>query len=267
MSILRRIGAIAAFGIPLHVYGASYTCASFDYPPLVQKEAERPAGLAVEIVESVFRNMGHSLSIKMYPVARSLEMAKAGLADCIFAVSRSDEYAPFLEYTSQSIVPQVVYFYARKGSVATFNGDISSIKRFRIGVARKLHYGPRFEQVRSDLILDEAPTIESNFKKLLAGRVDLVPSNWLTASSALSSAPLCKSAKKIIRVPIPVESFPTYIAFSKSKNLASLRRQFDQTLAQFLISPQYRELVSKYGMDGSPQPDARTAHMGSCMSK
>lgn len=58
--------------IPFYAAGASYTCVSFEYPPLIQEGGNGQVdGLAVEIVTSVFKQMGHELKVKLYPWGRS----------------------------------------------------------------------------------------------------------------------------------------------------------------------------------------------------
>jgi polar amino acid transport system substrate-binding protein len=254
MLIRRPIWFLILASLPFSAYGDSYHCVSFDYPPLVQIGANKPGGFAVSVVERVFNQMGHTVKIEVYPWARSLEMARTGNADCIFTILWSQERSLFLDYSNQSIVPQIVYFYARKGSNVSFNGDLYSLRDLRIGTAHKINYGPRFESARAALTLDEAPTIELNFKKLAAGRVDLVPSNWYTAASTLAQPSLRRQADKIVRLAMPIESMPTFVAFPKSEKSALLRDHFDGELKKFIGSPEYGQLVARYKLETAPAP-------------
>lgn len=259
MAAIRIVALLAAACFACHARAESYTCVSYHSPPLAHMQGQRPSGFAVEVVTRVFQRLGHTLEIEFYPWKRALEMAKAGLADCVFTISKSREYDQAFDYAAQSIVPQVVYFYARRGSRASFNGDIESIRQFRIGVASSFSYGPRFEAVRPGLQLDEASSVTSSLIKLAVGRVDLVPSNWYTASYALGSSAMRGYAEKIVMVPVPVESVPTFIAFPKSRKLAALRSAFNAELKAFVASAQYARLLSQYGLDHSPQqPEAGT---------
>lgn len=254
-AVIRHIAFLFLAALPFGAHCESFNCVSFDYPPLVRiVEGRKPEGFAVDIVERIFQRMGHSVTVHVYPWARSLELARLGRADCIFTILWSKERAEFLDYSNQSIVPQVVYFYARKGAEFSFNGDLSSLKDLRIGTASKINYGPRFEQARPLLKLDEAPTIELNFKKLAAGRVDLVPSNWYTATSTLALPSLQRYAHAIIRLPMPIESMPTFVAFPKSPKSIGLRDHFDTELKKFLASAEYAQLVSAYKLEMPPAP-------------
>lgn len=154
----------------------------------------------------------------------------------------------------ESVVPQVVYFFARKDSSARFNGDFGSIRGLRIGTTFKAHYGARFEAARPQLIVDEALTLARSFLKLVAGRIDLVPTDPYAAAAILALPSLRRYADRIVKLAIPSESVPMYVAFSKVRNLTRLRDEFDATLRRFVSSQDYRDLLSRYGMNMQPVP-------------
>ncbi len=225
----------------------SYSCVSFDYPPLVSQQAgQPPAGFAVELTGRLFERLGHSMTVQLYPWARALEMVKSGAADCVFTIFRTPERAEFLDFGMESMIEQEIFFYTRADSTISFNGNLDSMRHLRIGTAHKINYGPRFEAMRTFLTLDEAPTIEHNFKKLLAGHIDVAVSNATTAASVVLSPSLRAQADKLRRLPVPVDSVPTYIAFSKLRKLDGLRQQLDAELRRFRHSPDYARLVQKY---------------------
>lgn len=262
--LLPRFALSALCLLPLQARSETYTCVTHPYPPLVIPHGAQSPGLAVEVVEKVFRQMGHSLRTEILPPARAYATMKAGQADCIFILFAAGEQEDFLDFATNSIAPQVFYFYARKNAIANFNGDLASVRAFRIGTARKIDYGPRFESARSSLMIDEAPTIEQSLLKLAAGRVDLVPGNADTMASILSSPALRKHAEGIVILPTPIESAPTYIAFSKSPRLAKLREEFDVVLKTFVASHEYSLLLERYGMNRAPQPVVAINHVSGC---
>jgi polar amino acid transport system substrate-binding protein len=233
-------------------FGETLTCVSYHSPPLIENSVSGISGLAVDVVRKVFQQMGYTLETKVLPLARALESVRTGTADCAFTLPNAKEYAAFLDFSMESIVPQVVYFYARKDSSAIFNGDFESIRGQRIGTAFKIHYGPRFEAARPRLTVDEALTLEQAFLKLAAGRVDLVPTDSHIATAIMASPSLRKYADRIVKLPTPSESVPTYVAFSRVRNLTSLRDAFDNALRGFIASQEYRILLSRYGMNVRP---------------
>lgn len=245
-----HLALLALAALPLAVRGETYTCVSFEYPPLITKGTDGQAeGLAVDIVSHVLRKLGHSVHIELYPWGRALALAKQGGADCIFTLYHAPERDQVLDYSNEAIIPQIIYLYARKGVTVSFDGELESIKGFHVGTAHKINYGPKFEEARSRLVIDEASTIEQNFRKLAMGRVDLVPSNLYTAVSTLASPMLREYADRIVRLPTPVETVLSYIAFPKSKKLTALRDSFDAEFRRFAASGEYRRLLEQYKLE------------------
>lgn len=243
---------LAAASLP--VDAATLHCVSFEYPPLIHQTADRPAeGLAVDIVSAVFAQIGHTMQLDLYPWARSLALAYQGNADCIFTLYHSAEREQYLDYSREPLATQVIYLYARKDLPLGFDGDLASLAHLRIGTAHKVNYGPKFEEARPRLKIDEAPTIEQNFLKLALGRIDVAPSHVLTASFTLELPALQKYADRIVRLPVPVETVASYIAFPKKRGLLELRDRFDQQLRQFVGSAEYHRLLEKYASTDPPK--------------
>lgn len=253
MKTLHHISLLLV-ALPLAAGAETYTCVSFDYPPLISSSPFGQAeGLAVDVVTHVFHRMGHEVRVILYPWGRALALAKQGEADCIFTLYRSPEREQFLDYSHEAIIPQVIYLYARKGVALSFDGDLASLKGFHVGTAHKVHYGPKFEEFRPRLVIDEAPTIEQNFRKLAMGRVDVVPSNLATANATLALRSLQPYADRIVRLSVPVETVLSYIAYPKAKKLNALRDGFDAELRAFTGTAEYHRLLEHYKQDKPPE--------------
>ncbi len=230
----------------------TFHCVSFEYPPLItQAQGARPSGFAVELIDLIFKKLKADMTVTLYPWERAMAMMRHGVADCIFTIYHAPERERFIDYTEQIIATQMIHLYARKGSNVTFNGDLRLMRAFRVGVVRQISYGPRFEQARPTLQLDEAASVEGNFRKLAGGRVDVVPSNLTTASSTLVLLEPSGEAAKIVQLSPPVEIVPSYLGFSKRRKLSRFRDQFDKALRVFATSAEYRRLLEKYGLESS----------------
>jgi polar amino acid transport system substrate-binding protein len=243
--------ALALFQSP-GAQAESYNCVAFDYPPLMQKGRNgQPEGFAVELVTQVFRNLGHVVTVNFYPWSRALLMARTGEADCIFTLYRSNEREQFLDFSREVVARQTVYFYARQDFHFVFNGDLAATGGMRIGVVRGINYGPKFEEARAALHLDESSSIEQNFRKLAIGRVDLVPSNQTTAAAMLARPELHERIGDIVNLPVPIEVVPSFIGFSKLKNLSGLRDNFDDALKKYAGTVEYQQLLGKYKLEST----------------
>lgn len=233
--------------MPLYALADKFTFVSFEFPPLeYSSENEAPKGCAVNIVKKIMTELGHSVNIQIYPWTRSLNMVKKGTADAIFTIYKNPEREKYLDYSSQILMPQIVYFYAKKESNIIFNGDLESIKDKTIGVMSTISYGQKLDNARKKLKTLRSNTLESNFNILLMDRVELVPSNVYVAEYTLD---LLKMTDKIKRLPQEVERVPSYIAFSKKRNLTDLRDTFDKSLIKMKSSGEYLKILKKYDIN------------------
>lgn len=252
--LIARIALICLAGLAAFARAEEFHCVSLQYPPLIYQSASgKVEGLALELVNAALQPMGHSVSVEIYPWARSLSMMQSAERDCIFTIFRSAEREEFLDFNQQSIIPQVVYFYARKGYQPPFSGDLSGISHLHIGTVNKVNYGPKFEQARQRLMLEEVATLEQNFKKLALGRLDLVPCNMYTASYTMNQPDARAYVGQLIKLETPLEVVPSYIAFSKERKLQLMLARFDIEFKKVQRSGLYRKLLEKYGIEITPE--------------
>lgn len=253
-----RLGWCAAWlacaVLPRGAAADALRCVSLDYPPLIQKDADgRVHGLAVDIVSQVLLRMGHTLSVEVLPWGRSLALVKLGQRDCIFTIFESPERAAFLDFSRQSLLPQIIYFYARSGAAPAFDGTLAALKGRAVGTVLKMHYGARFEAARADLEIREVSTLEQNFRKLALGRIDLTLSNLYTASYTLANVSPPAIAAHIIQLPQAIDSVPSYIAFPKAGRHTPLRARFDLELKAFIAEGAYRRLLERHHIALTPE--------------
>ena len=236
---------IILLGAP-QAFAGSYSFVTLDFPPLeFAGEDGKAKGIAVELVEKVMANLGHQVTIEIMPWARGLEMVKTGKADAIFTAYKTPEREEFLDYSTVVLIPQIVSLYAPKNSEIAFDGDLLKLKDKRFGVVSTISYGKTFDGLRDQLQTDRAENLESNLRKMLAGRVDLIISNMYVAESEIKKLNLQNDIKKLAP---EVETVDSFIGFSKAKGLAALRDDFDRELRKLSEDGTTAQIMSKYGV-------------------
>ncbi len=241
------IALVMAVLFTIPAWADNFKFVSLEYPPLEFKGSNGEAqGIAVDIVTQIMTNLGHTIDIKIYPWARSLDMTKEGRADAIFTAFKNPERETFLDYSKNVLVPQIVSFYVLKDSDITYDGDLMKLKDKKIGVLNTISYGKKFGAVREQLKTAVVQNLESNFKKLKAKRVDLVISNIYMGDTTIKEMGLQGEFKKLSPV---VQSVDSFIAFSKAKGLASLRDKFDIELGKMIADGTYDKIMAKYGVN------------------
>lgn len=224
----------------------SYNFVTLEFPPIEFAGQDGKAqGIAVDLVEKIMANLGHQVTIEVIPWARGLEMVKTGKADAIFTAYKTPEREEFLDYSTSVLVPQTVSLYVPKNSELAFDGDLLKLKDKRFGVVSTISYGKIFDSLRDQLKTERVENLESNLRKLLAGRVDLVISNIYVAESEINKLALQNDVKKLAP---EVETVDSFIAFSKAKGLSDLRDNFDKELAKLVQDGTYAAIMTKYGI-------------------
>lgn len=231
------------------MFAANYQFVTFQYPPLeYENENSEVVGGAVSVVQLIMETLGHEVSIRVYPWTRALKMVQTGEADAIFTAYKTPEREQFLDYSEEVLFPQSIYFYKHKGSRADFDGDFSKLKDLRIGVLSTINYGKQFSEYQDVLNLDRASGLDQSFKKLIRDRVDLVPSERIVAEYTLEQLDIMD---KVERLPVKLESLPSYIAFSKARQLTDLRNAFDEQLKMLKADGKYEEMLIKFSIESS----------------
>jgi polar amino acid transport system substrate-binding protein len=228
-------------------WAGEYSFVTLEFPPIEYTGRDgKVEGFAVEMVTTIMNKLGHTLHIKAYPWTRALAMVQEGNADAIFTAYETPEREERLDYCTQSLFPQVIYFYKTRGSDITFDGNLIALKGKRIGVVSTISYGNKFDHSKTTLHVEKANQLEHNFQKLLLGRIDLVVSNVYTGEYTIRKLGL---NDEIMRLPQEIEAVPSYVAFSKKRNLRTLRDQFDREIAELKNSGDYAKILNKYGVE------------------
>ncbi len=221
---------------------------TLEYPPYEFTEEGRVKGLAVEIIRAAFRQMGHDLTIEVYPWARSIDMFKNGQVDGIFTFFRTPEREEYTFFSKEAVIVQPITLWVLKDATIEYNGDLAKLSPYTFGVVSRTSYGEVFDTAVKNGILktDDANSIEACIEKLVGTRFDIWISNHHGGVYSLKKAGKLGLVKELSP---PVQEVPAYVGFSKKRNLAALRDAFDNVLAQMKKSGKHAKII-KDTMDG-----------------
>jgi ABC-type Fe3+/spermidine/putrescine transport system ATPase subunit len=139
-----------------------------------------------------------------------------------------------------------IAFFARRDSTVSFDGDLGNLREVKIGIIQGTSYGQRFDAAVTDGALrnfEQANSAESNLKKLAFGRVDLIPSYRYVALDTAKKLDLLSQIKEVSP---PLESVPTYLAFTKVRDLSKQSEGFDAALASMKQDGTYDRIIGQY---------------------
>lgn len=168
--------------------GKAMTVLAEEYRPLSYVVDGEGRGFAVDLFAELERRMGQEPStVTFMGWTRAYRLLLRGPRHAILFMGKTVEREKMLWFVGP-IWTEHDYFYKRTGNpveVKTFD-DARGVKR--IGVVRDDYYQLRLQEM-GFTNLDVATSNEHGLRKLLQGRVDLVPLGELTAASFLEGYP------------------------------------------------------------------------------
>jgi polar amino acid transport system substrate-binding protein len=218
---------------------------TFEYPPYEYTEGGEIKGIAVAVIRETFKLMEMDVTIQAYPWSRSQAMFENGEVDGIFTFFRNSEREGYTLFTKEAVVNQTISLWVSKDSRIEFNGDLTKLQPYVIGVTPRTSYGERLDAtIKYGLLRTEAAnTIESNIRKLIAGRIDIWVSNRDGARHELQRLGLLDSVKELKQ---SIQVVPAFVGFSKSRQGKALRDGFDDALGKLKRNGMYETLINKY---------------------
>jgi polar amino acid transport system substrate-binding protein len=206
--------------------------ATLEYPPFIYQENDEAKGPLVETVKELFRRLEFEIDIHFYPVPRGLLMVSEGDVDAYFTLKRNEEREKSLLFTRTPLITQNFVFFAKADSDIRWDGAFADVRAYRIGVASQTSYGKRFDDAvkKGELgVLEAAGSFEQNFRKLIAGRVDLIVNSYDVGMAILKRL---GAEQEVEVLSPPIESVPSYLAFTRKKDYADLASRYDRALDQ-----------------------------------
>ncbi|RDE22672.1 amino acid-binding protein [Motiliproteus coralliicola] len=144
-----------------------------DYPPYQWFDGQQMRGASIEINRIIFAELGIPFSV-IYtgPWKRVLHAAQQGQVDLVMALKKTPARQEFLNFTSAPILPNPFAVFVERSQVFDFN-QWDDLKGKMGGKNAGDRYGAAFDQFSSEqLALEEADTPQTNYRKLIAGRID-----------------------------------------------------------------------------------------------
>ncbi|WP_018610235.1 substrate-binding periplasmic protein [Uliginosibacterium gangwonense] len=220
--------------------------ATFDYPPYMVDGNGGHKGMAIDIVNAVFKHMQLNTHLQFFPAQRAM-MMEIGKVDAIFTIKKTNEREAILYFPREPLFTQDFVIFVHKDSTLKFTGDLASLNQVSIGIVNNASYGPRFDAAVAKGTfprLELANDFEQNFRKLLAHRMEAVVS-----SRAVGIAMLRKlRALDQVKVSGPsVEELPSYLAFRRTPVNSTLSKRFDESMRIMKEDGSLAKILKRYG--------------------
>jgi len=203
----------------------------------------KPVGLLVELVQEACRRAGYPVEIRLMPWVRCLAEAKSGEVDGVFSVFKLPERERYLAFPKEALTHQTIAFFARRDSSMAFHGDFSALSEVGIAVITGTSYGPRFDsalQKGTFHHVEQGNSIQNNLRMLDFNHVDLVVSFRQVALDAARDLDLLRKIKELSP---PIETMPSYLAFTRVRDFTGPAAALDTALVAMERDGTYDRIV------------------------
>ncbi len=225
------------FGSWLIVYSASaeeiITIATLEYAPWTGKNL-KSNGFVNHVITEAFQRRGYSVKFTYLPWARGVIDTKNGnysaLSYVYWSKDREKEF-----YLSDPISEEKIVFFHLKSNPIKDWKTLEDLKNYKFGATRGYTYTKEFWDAAKSkrLMVDVTNSDTQNFKKLLAGRIDIFPSGLVNGKSILQKDFDASKSDLLSIHPKPLSKTTGHLAFTRSrKDSENLVRMFNQGLAE-----------------------------------
>lgn len=143
-----------------------------EYPPYSYREAGTYKGASIDQVNILMKDAGLKYSIEMMPWARALALAETQAMTCIFTTVHNQERDKRFKWVEPLLVDRTILM--RRSSADVHPGTLAEATKFVVGTQRSDFTADLLKEKNFSKI-DLASDFNLTLKKLLAGRIDLMP--------------------------------------------------------------------------------------------
>ena len=223
MKLSKNVFLVLFMIFSINVYSAEKVkiIISTGYPPYYYFENDKPTGLCIEIVNSVFSRMDMEIEYLEYPWARCLQNMEDGMGDAILPIMINSERSEFMSYLPENILAyEENALFSKNTARITYSGNLHTLSPYNIGVVRGFSYGEDFDNA-TFLQKDTANDDEKLIKKLNAGRNELIIGNSLVIKYQAKKLGLLDQIKELEP---GISRDPLYLAFLIDKKHDSVQK-------------------------------------------
>lgn len=216
------------------------------WPPYAYLEEGKAVGIDVDTALAVLNRMGYIGRIEMLPWKRCLALVKNLQADAILSAAVTNERKAFLYFPEEPVSKGDTVFFKRKGEDIAIS-RLADLEGLRVGAMLGYKYCEELDESPYFASASRVANLEQSFNMLINERIDLVVEvdaagiykakemNIYDDVSLISSARYCTSRN--------------HLAFAMKSEYEKLASEFSKELIKFKATQDYRNILTKYGLD------------------
>ncbi len=220
-------------------------------PPYMEPTPTGYRGSHIDIMQTLAKRLGVRLRLQECPTVRCLRMLEEGSVDVSMGFAREPSREAYLYFLQPPYAsPTRTLFYLRKNDLRPLS-NLSELKQLRVGLVRGVFYTDALDAIPESQ-RELAPDMESNFRKLIAGRIDVVPAGINVGTRVIEKLKL-ETEVKPAQLSIVVNS-ERYISVSRLSPWYAQRQLLEREFAIMQTSGQVSTILHRYedGLQSRP---------------
>jgi polar amino acid transport system substrate-binding protein len=153
-------------------FASDITVVTEEYPPYNFTNNDQITGCSTDIVKEMLKRTGLSFDINSYPWSRTYKIAQETPNTLIYSIGRNAQREKLFKWID-TVVPYDVYLYKLKKRTDIVVNNFDDAKKLKVGALRDDVRAQYLE--KQGFSLELVPKDSLNLKKLMSGRIDLVP--------------------------------------------------------------------------------------------
>lgn len=202
-------------------------------------------GCDSRVVTEAFAQAGYSIEYDFFPWARAYHVAEIGEWDGTLEWDDTPDHRKGFYISSEPLSEQEWVFFYRSDRPFQWE-SLKDLEGKVVGITSGYVYSDAFLNLieTGKVSFEEASTDEANFKKLLAGRIDVFPMEKSVGNAILQNSFTPEEKARISFHPKSFHAFHPYLLLSKANQLNGNRiQQFDQSLHNLKNSQKYTDIM------------------------
>ncbi len=214
------------------------------YPPSSWQEGEAIIGVAAELTQMIFADLGIKTESKyLGPWKRVQKETSEGLIDVITTIYKNKEREEYLDYPETPYMDDPNVIWVWKGKTFPFEKKEDLIGKIGLAVLGD-SYGDEFDKfVAEKLTIERVSKLLLNFKKLEAERGDYMPYGL---HSGIIAAKQYGYDGKLEYLPKPLLSEGMYIAISKKSKFRKYLPELEKGIRKYKNDGTIDRMILKY---------------------
>lgn len=236
---MKKLLLLALLTLPCFATSASAQAVAFvteEYAPFNYRDGKVIKGATVDQVEKVMADIGIDYTIEVMPWARAFSLARATPMTCVFATAHNAARNGLFKWVEPLLIDRNILI-TRQGSGVSA-ADLEDAKKYVIGTQRDDYTEVTLKE-KGFTKLDVASDFNATLRKLLGGRIDMMPISELYFHKLKADQPL-----EMVTV---LSSQPMGIACEKNFPDDLLGRM-QAALDKLIASGEQKQIFLKYGL-------------------